>query len=433
MSPADEVAGTIRAAEVAESTRSAGAHGREAAERVLLAQLGAAMIATGQPVHEIEDDLREVGIRLGYPDIQLGVAPTGLLLSLRSGDPATYQSVGEPMRLDQAGEVRRVRHQLTTGELDAAGALEQLTGLRARPGRYPRWLTPIAWVGICAGIALILQPGRDNVAVAAGCSLLVYALLALAKRARVMASLLPTVAAFAVTALVFGAANAGWIEGPLRTVLPALAPLLPGALIVTGMSELAAGHMQAGASRLVHGIVQLGLFAVGLIAATTVLHVPAELMSNVRVDTIGWWAAPAGLLLVAVGICLMESVELSLAPWVLLVLLLAFGAQTGGNALGSAALGGFLGAIAASLGATLVERLRPRSARLVVFLPAFWLLVPGSLGLIGATTLVADPGHSLASGLGVAAGICAIALGLLVGSSVELALRRRPRAAPTSP
>ena len=406
---------------------------REDATRALLARLGAAMIATGQPAHEIEEELVAVGGRLGYPRIQAGVAPTGLILSLRSGDPAAYESVNGPVRLDQASEVRRIRHQLLTGELDPEAALEQLSTLRARPARYPAWLVTTAWVAIAVGIALILQPGRANAALIAGCSLVVYALMALVRRAPCLAGLLPTAAAFAVTVIVFAAADAGWIEGPLRTVLPPLAPLLPGALIVTGMSELAAAHMQAGTSRLVHGIVQLGLFAVGLIAATTLLNVPPEMMGNVRVDDIGAWAAPAGLLLIVLGICFMESIELAMSPWVLLVLLMAFGAQSGAQASGSAALGGFFGAIAASLGATLVERLRPRTARLVLFLPAFWLLVPGSLGLIGVTTLVAEPDRAVETGLDVVAVICAIALGLLVGSSAGLALRGRGRTSPKPP
>ncbi len=397
----------------------------EATARILLAHLGAAMIATGQAAHEIESELIEVADRLGYPQLQVAVTPTGLILSLRSGDPATYESVTASVRLDQAGEVRRIRHQLVSHELEGTDALEQLSTLRARPLRYSLWVVRLAWVMMSLGITLILQPGWANAALVVVCSVVVYALMAVAKQARVLASLLPTVAAFVVTTIVFVAAGKGWIEGPLRTLLPPLAPLLPGALIVTGMSELAAGHMQAGTSRLSYGFVQLGLFAVGLIAATTVLQVPTEMMSNVRIDNIGWWAAPMGLLLIALGICLMESVDLSLAPWVLLVLLAAFGAQLGGHALGSAAIGGFFGAIAASLGASLVERIRPQTARLVLFLPAFWLLVPGSLGLIGVTTLVADPSRAIETGLEVATVICTIALGLLVGSSVGLALRGR--------
>lgn len=397
----------------------------DATVRILLAHLGAATIATGQAAHEIEAELVDVAARLGYPDLQVAVSPTGLILSLRSGDPAAYESVSGPVRLDQASEVLRIRQQLTSLELSPVEALAQLSTLRAMPLRYPAWVVRLAWVMVSLGIAFILQPGWANAALVAACSVVVYGFMGVASQARVLASLLPTVAAFTVTVIVFAAAGAGWIEGPLRTLLPPLAPLLPGALMVTGMSELAAGHMQAGTSRLSYGVVQLGLFAVGLLAATTVLQVPTDMMSNVRIDTIGWWAAPLGLLLIALGICLMESVELALAPWVLLVLLMAFGAQLGGQALGSAAIGGFFGAIAASLGASLVEQIRPQSARLVLFLPAFWLLVPGSLGLIGVTTLVADPGRAIETGLEVATVICAIALGLLVGSSTGLALRGR--------
>ena len=115
--------------------------------------------------------------------------------------------------------------------------------------------------------------------------------------------------------------------------------MLPGALIVTGTSELAAGHMQAGTSRLACGTVQLAFFAAGPIAATVALGVPAERMANVRVDELGPWAAPAGLLL------------------------LAFGAQWGGHALGSAAAGGFPGAIAFGLLVGSSLGLAPRERR----------------------------------------------------------------------
>lgn len=398
--------------------------------RLLLVHLGAAMIATGQPVNEIEEELEEVGAHLGYPHAQVGAAPTGLMLSLRSGDPAAYESVTAKVRLDQASEVRRIRHQLVFAELTVADAFDQLSHLRAKPPRYQPWLTKVAWVFVAAGIGFILQPGWANVAAVVVCAIAVLGLNSLASRAQVMATLLPTIAAFVVTVIVFLAADLGWIEGPLRTLLPPIAALLPGALIVTGMSELAAGHMQAGASRLTYGVVQLGLFALGLIAATTLLQVPTEMMVNVRVEDIGWWAPIVGLLLIALGISLMESVPLSMSPWVLLVLVMAFAAQSVGHLLGSAALGGFFGAIAASLGATFVELLRPQLARLVLFLPAFWLLVPGSLGLLGVTTLVADRGQAVDAGLDITAVICAIALGLLIGSALGLALRNRLRPSP---
>jgi uncharacterized membrane protein YjjB (DUF3815 family) len=69
-----------------------------------------------------------------------------------------------------------------------------------------------------------------------------------------------------------------------------------------------------------------------------------------------------------------------LLPWIALVLVLAFFAQSAGQQLSGAALGSFFGAVAASLGAVPGRGDQPPTPRLVVFLPAFWLLVPGSLG-----------------------------------------------------
>jgi uncharacterized membrane protein YjjB (DUF3815 family) len=235
--------------------------------------------------------------------------------------------------------------------------------------------------------------------------------------------LLPTAAAFVVSGLVFAAADAGLLEGALRTVLPPLAVLLPGALMVTGLSELAAGAMVAGSSRLLYGTVQLLLFALGIAAAASLLRVPGELLGNLRVAGPGWWAAPLGLVVIGVGIALMESVPVRLAPWVFAVLVLTFLAQLGGQRLGSPALGSFLGAIAASLGASAAELVHRRLPRLVVFLPSFWLLVPGSLGLIGVSEVAIVPDQGPTVGLDVLAVTLAIATGLLVGSVLSRTVR----------
>lgn len=396
----------------------------------VLARLGAAMVATGQPVHEIEEELVDLAASLGHRDLQIGAGPTSLTVALRPGAPATFQKASVPLRLDQAHDVRRIRHQLAIGEIGVAHAEEELSNLAGRSPRYPTWSTFPSLVAIAVGIALVLQPNWASILLTAASSSMVWVLMQVARVSRLVRTLLPTIAALLVSLLVFGAAAADLVEGPLRTTLPSLAVLLPGALLVTGMSELAAGHMQAGTARLVYGSAQLALFTLGLLAGVTLLgRFGWEVTStiNVRIDEIGPIAAPIGLVMIAVGIVVMESVEWRRIPWVLVVLVLAFGAQAVGQSLGSLALGGLLGGIAASLGATLVELLRPQLARLVVFLPAFWLLVPGSLGLLGASELALMPDSAIQGALNSAAVVSSLALGLLIGSSLAAALRLRVR------
>ena len=72
-----------------------------------------------------------------------------------------------------------------------------------------------------------------------------------------------------------------------------------------------------------------------------------------------------------------------------------------------------------------VEMRRPQLARLVLFLPAFWLLVPGSLGLMGVMELAAGRQSATDVALSVLGVAIAIALGLLVGSSLGRSLRGR--------
>ena len=397
--------------------------GADRDRRKLLAFLGAAMVATGQPVDEVEDELREVGRRLGAPDVQVAAGPTGVHVGLASGEPATFESVDGRLRLDQAVDVRLIRHLLVTDRIAREEALDRLLGLRDKPLRYPAWLAEGGLVVVAVGICLILQPGLANLAAAALGGVIVIGLSRMAQWHSSLLALLPTMAAFAVSALVFAAAAAGLLDGALRTVLPPLAVLLPGALMVTGLSELAAGAMVAGASRLLYGTVQLLLFALGVAAAATLLGTPAELLGNVRVSGLGWWAAPLGLVVIGVGITLMEGVPVRLAPWVLGVLAVTFLVQLGGQRLGAPALGSFLGAIAASIGASTAELVRRQLPRLVVFLPSFWLLVPGSLGLIGVSEVAILSGEGSTVGFDVVGVVLAIAMGLLVGSAVSRALR----------
>jgi threonine/serine exporter ThrE len=81
----------------------------------LLAYLGAAMVATGQPVSDVEDELAEVGAALGYPDVQIAASPTGVMLNLASGAPATFESVKGGLCLDQAADRRFLSLSFGTG------------------------------------------------------------------------------------------------------------------------------------------------------------------------------------------------------------------------------------------------------------------------------------------------------------------------------
>ena len=98
--------------------------------------------------------------------------------------------------------------------------------------------------------------------------------------------------------------------------------------------------------------------------------------------------------------------------------MVAYSGQALGGAVFAAALSGFFGALAMTPLVLWIDARPAGIPSMVTFLPAFWLLVPGAIGLIGVTELVGGnrgvTGKDLATTLTT---ITSIALGVLIGSA----------------
>jgi uncharacterized membrane protein YjjB (DUF3815 family) len=84
----------------------------------------------------------------------------------------------------------------------------------------------------------------------------------------------------------------------------------------------------------------------------------------------------------------------------------------------------FVGAAAMTPVADLLARQRTGPPAIVSFTPAFWLLVPGALGLIGVAALLRGDTSGTTTLVTTAATMVAIALGVVVGRAVSLMVRR---------
>ena len=122
------------------------------------------------------------------------------------------------------------------------------------------------------------------------------------------------------------------------------------------------------------------------------------------------------MLVFAVGVTVAWSAPPGAFASLLVVLYAAWTGQVIGNALFGGYASGFVGAVVMTFVAYLLARLPSTMPVYAMFLPGFWLLVPGSLGLIGLTTFIAIP-ESGASGdvFAVVGSIAAVALGVLCG------------------
>jgi uncharacterized membrane protein YjjB (DUF3815 family) len=270
---------------------------------------------------------------------------------------------------------------------------------------------------LTAGLALLLQPTAWGLTAAFALGLLV-GLLKLPRFAT-LELIFPIAAAFAVATVVFGVSHIGDLgDNPLRVLIPPLATFIPGGLLATAVVELATGHMVAGSSRLVMGLVQLGLLALGIVAAATLVGVETGALTDDPLNQLGWWARWVGVPLLALGLYLHFSAPLRSLPWILVVLAVAYAAQTLSAAAFGGTLSGFFGAVAMTPVVLWIDRRSGGPPSLVLFQPAFWLLVPGALGLIGLTELAGASRALGSEDVGTAlAAVASVALGVLVGTA----------------
>jgi uncharacterized membrane protein YjjB (DUF3815 family) len=187
------------------------------------------------------------------------------------------------------------------------------------------------------------------------------------------------------------------------------------------MVELAYGDMVSGSSRLITGMVQLVLLAFGLTAGALLVGYSSENLTDGASDAVAApWAliAPwAGVIIFWIGAYLTFSAPRNSLWWMLLVLLFAFTAQQLAGGLFGKEISGFFGTLVATPLGYLIYKQFKGPPSMVTFLPSFWLLVPGALGLLTINRLFRDP--SRVDGLiSVALTLASIALGTLVGASL---------------
>lgn len=399
----------------------------------LLVGLGSALVLAGEAVDQVDAVLLRVAHHAGVDDLDVLVLPTVLMIQIggetRGHARLASLATSKRLRLDQVSDVYELSGRAQRGEVEAAPALAELAAIVDRPAPFGWAIRTIGLGVLSAGFAMALQPTPFGVAIAFVLGIVVGVMM-LAKSPE-LRPILPVLASFVVATVVFVIAEHYQAENPIRNLIPPLVIFLPGAAITTGTMELAARQTVAGSSRLVGGLVDLLLLAFGIVAAATVVGTPSTELLDDPPARLGSWTVWASLVLVALGNHLHHCAKRRAVPWILLVLVAASLGQTVGAALFTAELSAFFGALAMTPLVLLIGRRRHGPPAMVLFLPAFWFLVPGAAGLMDVTALVGVGGRTLgpADFNSTMVSVVAIALGVLLGTAaIRVADEVRTRA-----
>lgn len=387
-----------------------------------LFRMGQAYLACGEQTAKVELLLRRIATAYGMRKVRVVAFPTAVFISLHdsTGERVTLaESETRLLRLDQMADFYALGEAAQTGKLNLREGLERLATIRRQEPRFGNLGFIAGHTILAVGLALVLMPTVSNLVAALVLGLIVGLLKLFNRGGSVMSVPLPVIAATTVSALVFLAIRYGLPVDPLHALVPPLVTFLPGAMLTLGMVELAYGDMVSGSSRLIAGFVQLILLAFGLgIGAALIGYTPEDLVRSadhyVNLPFIGW----AGVLVFGIGVYLHFSAPRNSLHWLFLVLFLAFSAQRIATNLIGSEISGFFGTLVATpLGYLIQLRFKGPPAA-VTFLPSFWLLVPGALGLLSVTRMMSNRVAGLDGIITVVFVIASIALGTLVGASL---------------
>lgn len=166
---------------------------------------------------------------------------------------------------------------------------------------------------------------------------------------------------------------------------------------------------------------RLILLAAGLVAGALLVGVPRIELTQAHTP-LGPAAPWIAVAVFGIAIMVHQGGRPRSIPWVVMVLYVAYGAQVLGSIFFGGVLSAFIGALVMTPVAIVVSRHRSGPASMVSFLPTFWLLVPGALGLVGITNILTGDGPGATTLVTTVATMVAIALGILTGSALSTRL-----------
>jgi uncharacterized membrane protein YjjP (DUF1212 family) len=379
-----------------------------------LTELGKALTASGISVVDITSILEKIAIAY-KTKAEVLVFPTMILIKIGEQESAPLNAANQKpgfLPLNQVSEIYELIYKAETAEISPKEGKKCLRKILSEKHRFGPIGILIGYVLFSMGIGMLLQPTPEQLVVSGVLGAIVGVLLILSQGRNRFLLILPVIAALIVSSLFLYGIKVGLLTGSVAMLLPALAYFLPGATLTTGMFELAYGEIISGASRVIYGTAILFLILFGVLVGIQITGIPPQnLFVANSMNGLGWWA---------------PSIRNKDMPWVILILYIAFFGQQIGNHFVGGFFGAFSGSLLMAISGTLIERRDHKTPSFVSIMPAFWILVPGSLGFISLATFVNQNYFAaITDATVVAMTIVAISLGLLLGAVITEPLKER--------
>lgn len=391
-----------------------------------LGKLGQAELNAGNAVSLVERDLAMIARVNGETEVQVFVLPTVLFLKWEGGEEYQVDMAHgayrvAPLRFDQIEEVLTIARSARKGELSPREGLERLEAMWRTPHFYGDVGYVCGYLMTTIGVALMLRPSLNGLLITGLMAFICALILVAARRRPSWSVVLPVVVAFMLSAGVAIGYRYGLKEPPLNILIPPLITFLPGMMLTVSVIELAYNSIISGASRMVAGFTRLVLLAFGIIGGFKAFDDGSVQYATQFTDRLPTFWPWIGVVIFTLGLHIYQSSKRRSLVFMLITAFMAYSGQTLSGLFINGASTAFFGAALMTITALVIEFRFNGPPAIVTFLPGFWLLTPGSFGLMSVTSIASgmDTGGSVLTLLFALSGI---ATGCLIGAFIYNAL-----------
>jgi uncharacterized membrane protein YjjP (DUF1212 family) len=384
-----------------------------------LRKIGKGLIASGTSVGVVENTLTEIALLYGK-ECEIMALPNVIMIEFDQSSRGHVEFAVQGLttvQLDKVSEFVELVDRVRKKTIPLAQASQQIDQIKAKKPRFGPVLIIFGYFLSCIGLTLLYRPDLQSLLITGAAGILVGVIILLFRWQPRFDLLLPVFAAIVVSTLIFNLTRLGVIFGPANLLITPLIIFLPGALLTTGMIELASKHILSGSARLIYGAAVLLLLFIGIAIGLSLSGLSSYQVYPYEAVVFPWWAPLIGTLLFGVGTFIRLSGANRDLFWMLLVLYISMLGQSFGEQYVNSYVGAFLGAMLMALSSEIIARSPRRTSALVSQMLAFWFLVPGARGLLSVTNILSEDLQSAAIGLGeMVILIVSISLGVLLGT-----------------
>lgn len=349
--------------------------------------LGRALHRYGTPAHRLEEALRVVCRRLDL-EAEIFTTPTAIIMSF--GEPTELRTrmlrvEGGELDMDKLEQVDDLADDVAAQKLTTAQGVERMEQILAAPPQYGRAISTVMHALTAGSLAVFFGGGLADVAVASAIGVMLGLLALIAMRSTDQARVFELVGA-AFVAFTAGVASSIWTLSPSLVTIAALIVLLPGMAITVAMSELATRHLIAGTARLMMAVIVLLELVVGVALGERLAGAVVEIR-HATSPALPEWALWVALVASSLGMAVIVQAQRRAFAWILAACVVGYVGTRMGTVWLGGQMGVLVGAFACGVLGNAFARLMERPAQ-VVLVPAVLLLVPGSMGFRGLTSLL---------------------------------------------